>query len=145
MPKNKEVSSIRWGVNEVFFPNLYVVYLSYWLWPLPFRSFSALRCPICQFLILESDPLEFCLGNPTSLGQWAQGSSPLSLLWDSVYLVLCWGPWSTWIWVLCNVTYMGLVSFFYILIASYTRTIYWRCFLFFHCACLASLSKIKCP
>jgi hypothetical protein len=68
-----------------------------------------------------------CLGN-FPLCQWVQGSFPLSLLLDSVYLVLCWGPWSTWTWALYKVTNMGLFSFFYIQIASLTSTTYWRCF-----------------
>lgn len=33
--------------------------------------------------------------------QWVWDSHPLSLLLDSVYLVLCWGPWSTWTWAFC--------------------------------------------
>jgi hypothetical protein len=63
----------------------------------------ALWSPIYQFLILEPEPLEFCLEN-FPLCQWIQGSFPLSLLLDSVCLVLCWGPWSTWSWALCVVT-----------------------------------------
>jgi hypothetical protein len=39
---------------------------------------------------------------------------------------------------------MGLFSFFYIQTASYTSTIYWRCF-FSHNKFLYSVSKIKCP
>ena len=49
--------------------------------------------PMYQFLILEHEPLELCLGN-FPLCQWLWASFPLPLLLDSVYLVLCWGPWS---------------------------------------------------
>lgn len=37
------------------------------------------------------------------LCQWGQNYSALSFLPDSVYLVLCWGPWSICIWVLYRV------------------------------------------
>jgi hypothetical protein len=61
--------------------------------------------------------MEFCLGN-FPLSQWVQSSFPLSLLLDSVYLALCWGPWSTWTWALYKVTNKGLFLFFYIQTAS---------------------------
>ena len=55
--------------------------------------------------------LVFCLGI-CLLCQWVQGSPPVSPLLDFVYLVLCWGSWSTWIkfftgwklWVYCYTT-----------------------------------------
>jgi hypothetical protein len=49
------------------------------------------RGPICQFLILENRLLVFCSGK-FPLCPCIQGSSPLSLLLVSVYLVLCGGP-----------------------------------------------------
>ena len=58
--------------------------------------------------------------------QWVWGSFPLSFLLRSVYLVLCWGPWSTWTWALCKMINLDVFSFFYIQTASWTSTIYWR-------------------
>jgi hypothetical protein len=63
--------------------------MSYWLCPLPYRSFPVLWGPIYQLLVLEHELLEFCLEN-FPLYQWAQGSFTLSLLLDSVCLVLYW-------------------------------------------------------
>jgi hypothetical protein len=110
---------------------------------LPYRSFPVSRGPIYQFLTLEHGPLEFYLGK-FCLCQWVQASFLLALLLDSIYLVLCWGPWFTWTRVLCKVKNIGLFSFFYIQTASKTST-RGRFFFFFHCIFLASLSKIKCP
>ena len=58
-------------------------------------SFSILWGSICWLFILEYKTLVFCSRNfPLCPGVW--GSSPLSLLLISVYLVLCGSPWSTW-------------------------------------------------
>ena len=38
---------------------------------------------------------------------------PLILLWGSVCIVLCWGPWYIWTWVLCMVLDIDLLAFFY--------------------------------
>jgi hypothetical protein len=51
------------------------------------KLFSSIRS-ICQLLILEPEPLVFCSGN-FPLCQCVQGSFLLSLLLDSVYVVLC--------------------------------------------------------
>jgi hypothetical protein len=74
------------------------------------QTLSSFRSPIYQFLILEHEPLEFCLGQ-FPLCQWVQGSFPLYLLLVSVYLVLCWGSWYTLTWALCKVTNIDLFSF----------------------------------
>lgn len=49
----------------------------------------------------------FCLGS-CLLHQCIQGFFLFSLLSDLVYPILCWGLWSTWIWVLCRVINMDL-------------------------------------
>jgi hypothetical protein len=49
---------------------------------------------------------------------WVWDSIALSLLLDSEYLLLWWGPWSIWTWVLCELTNRVLFSFFYIQTAS---------------------------
>lgn len=49
----------------------------------------------------------FCSGS-CLLCQWVQVYSPLSLLLDSVYLVICRGLWSAWTWVLCQHFTMAL-------------------------------------
>ena len=54
----------------------------------------------------------------------------LSLLWGSVWLVLCWGLRSIWTWVLCMAIDVDLFAFFYLFIVSYVSTIYWICFFF---------------
>ena len=55
--------------------------------------------PICQLSILGHKPLVFRSGN-FPLWPCVWGSSPLSLLLDSLYLVLCGGLLSTWTWAL---------------------------------------------
>jgi hypothetical protein len=47
-----------------------------------------------------------------------------------MYLVLCWCHWFAWTWALCKVVNMDLYLFFYMQNASFTSTIYCRCFLF---------------
>ena len=69
------------------FPNLQVIDLTYWHCLLLYRGFSVSWDPIYHFLILESEPLASFLGNFT-LCQWIFGSFSLSLLWDSVCLVI---------------------------------------------------------
>jgi hypothetical protein len=51
---------------------------------------------------LRPETLVFCSGK-FPLCQCIWGYFPLSLLWDSEYLVLFWGPWFTWIWALYKV------------------------------------------
>jgi hypothetical protein len=77
-----------------------------------FVCFSVSWGPICQLLILEPDPLVFCLGK-VSLCQCTWVPFPLSLLLDSVCLALCLGAWSTLTWTLCSVTNMDGFAFFY--------------------------------
>ena len=48
-----------------------------------------------------------CLGS-CLLCQCGQDYSPLPLLSGSMHLVLCWGLWSTWTWILCRNRY-GLI------------------------------------
>ena len=52
---------------------------------------ASCKFPICQFLILEHEPLVFFLFRNVPLCSCIQGSSPPSLLLVSVYLVLCGG------------------------------------------------------
>ena len=80
-------------------PSLLFAILSHWQCTRPYRSFLILCGFICLFLILEHKPLVFCSGT-FPLSPCAQDFSPLSLLLDSVYLVLCGGLWSTWTWAL---------------------------------------------
>jgi hypothetical protein len=54
----------------------------------------------------------FCLGK-FPLYLCAKGSSPLSFLLVSVYLVLCGGPWFTWIGALHKEIRMDGFAFFY--------------------------------
>ena len=82
-----------------------------------------------------------CLGN-SPLCQWVQGSFPFPLLLDSVYLVLCWGPWSTWTWTLCKVTNIFIFIFLYT-DSKLDQHHLLKMLSLFHCIFLASLSKIK--
>ena len=100
-----------------------------WLHHLFYRCFAVSWGPTFQLLTLEPEPLVFCPENVPCANAFC-GYYSLSLLLDSVYLVLCWGPWSTWTWTLCKVINMDLFSFSYLQTASWTSTIYWRCFLF---------------
>jgi hypothetical protein len=134
------------GLVKFFSPILLVANLSYQSYLVPYKSFSVSWGPIYQFLILEHESLKFCLGI-FPLCQWVWGSFPISLLFNSVYLVLCWVPWITWTSALCKVTNMGLFSIFYRGTASLTSTTYWRCFnisiVYFWCLCQRS-SDCKC-
>jgi hypothetical protein len=77
-------------------------------------------------LDLRHKQLVFCSGNfPLCPRVW--GFSPLSLLLVSVYLVLCGGPWSTWNWALYKKIGIYWFVFFYMLTASWTNTICWKC------------------
>ena len=89
---------------------------------LSFRRFHLLFrwVSVLLGLYLESDLLSHCV----------QVYFPLSFLWGSVCLVLCWGLWSIWNWVLCIVIAMDLFAFFYMLIFNYASTICWIYFLF---------------
>lgn len=62
------------------------------------------------------------------LCQWVRGYLPYSLLLDSGYLVLCWGPRFIWSWVLYRVRNKDLISFY--ILSSLTSTTCWRCYLF---------------
>jgi hypothetical protein len=64
------------------------------------------------------------------LWQWPESYSPLPLLSGSIYLVLCWGLWYIWSWVLFRVISMGLFGFFYIQITHDQFHFFWRGCLF---------------
>lgn len=51
-------------------------------------------------------------------------ATPLLVLTGSVYLDLCWGLGSTWIWVLCSVIDMDLFIFYFILIFTWTSNMF---------------------
>ena len=115
------------GLVKIFH-YLLVAVLSYWQYPLPYRSFAILWSPICWFLILEHKTL-FCSGTfPLCPCTW--GFFPLTLLLVSGYLVLCGGPWSTGTWALYKEVRVGRYAFFYMLTASWTNTICLKCCLF---------------
>ena len=78
-------------------------------------------------MILEPEPLVFCSGN-FCLCRCVRGCSfPLSILLESVYLVLCGVPWSTWTWALYKEIRMGQFAFFYVLTATWASTVCWIC------------------
>jgi hypothetical protein len=86
-------------------------FLSYWQCPLPCRNF--INC------------LFECLSNQSSVQEVVSCTSEFKaisyffLLLDLVYLVLSWGPWSTWPCVLCRVMSIDLfVLLFYVQIYS---------------------------
>jgi len=94
--------------------------------PFPYRSFAILRAPTSQFLILMPKSIVFFSGKfPLCL--CVPDSSPLCLLLNSVYLVLCGCVWYTWIWVLYKEIRMGRFSFLYMLTSTWTRTLCWKC------------------
>jgi hypothetical protein len=93
-------------------------------------SFVILWGLICHFLTLEYKLFLFCSEN-FPLCPCARGSSLLSLLFVSVYLVLSGGPWSTSTWVLYKEIRMDQFAFFYMLTVSWTGTICWKCCLLF--------------
>jgi len=72
----------------------------------------------------------FCSGK-FPLCSWVWGSFLLSFLFDSLYLVLCGGPWSTWTWALYEEIKMDQFVFFYMWTSTWTNTIWWKCCLFF--------------
>ena len=84
------------GLVKIFFPNLWVDDFSYRLCPLSYRNFPVSWGRIYQFLILEHDALEFCLGI-FPLWPWVQGAFALSYIRFSISH-LSWGPWSTKTW-----------------------------------------------
>ena len=110
------------------FPNLESVALFYWQYPLLYRFLFSLG-PFYKLLIFVAVLLVFCSGSYV-WWQCIQNYSPPDFLWSSVYLVLCWGIWSTWTWVLCMVIVMSQFVFTYILTFSYISTICWRCYIF---------------
>ena len=61
-------------------------YISPWQYPLPYICFVILSGPICEFLILEHNPLVF-YSEKFPLCPCDQGSSMLALLLVSVYFV----------------------------------------------------------
>ena len=97
------------------------------------EAFHFLWGLICQLLILKPEPLVFSSGN-FPLCQCIQGYFPLSILLDSVYLILCEGPWYTWTWALYKGINMDQFSFCYM---QTTSTIVEDA-LFSHCIVLAS-------
>jgi hypothetical protein len=96
---------------------------------LPYCSFAILWGPTCQFMILEHKLLEFC-SRKFPLYACVQGYSQISILLVSVYLILWGGPWSTWTWALYKEIRMDRFALFYMLSASWTSTICWKCCLF---------------
>ena len=103
--------------------------LSYWQCPLSYRCFAISWGPICWFLIFLYKLLVFCSGK-FLLCPCVQGSSPRSLLLVSVYLILCGGPRSIWTWALYKKIRMDQFTLFYMLTASWTKTISWKYCLF---------------
>jgi hypothetical protein len=56
---------------------------------------------------------------------------PLSLVLDSMYLVLCGGSWSKLTWALYKAVSVNQLAFFYMWTDTWTSTICWICCLFF--------------
>jgi hypothetical protein len=73
------------------------------------KTSSVLWNSIYELLILVSELVVFCSGI-FLVCQCVQSSFPFSLLLDLVCMVLCWGLWSTWTWILCRVIDMGLFT-----------------------------------
>ena len=71
----------------------------------------------------------FCSGNSPLCG-CVHGFFLLSLQLDSVYLILCGGPWSTWTWALKKEIRMDRFAFVNMLTATWASTICWKCCLF---------------
>jgi len=101
-----------------------------WQGSLSYRSFAILWGPICDFLILVHKPLVSCSGN-FHLCPHVRGSSQLSLILVSVYLVFCGGSWFTCTWALYKEIRMDRFAFFYMLTTCWTNNIFWKHCLFF--------------
>ena len=96
----------------------WVFFIFYWQCPLCQRIFAILWGPICLFFILKHKPFMFCSGN-FPLCPCVQGFSPLSLLLDSVYLILCGGLWFTWTWALYKKIRMDQFVFEFVYMVDY--------------------------
>ena len=83
---------------------------------------SLIICPI-DYDVCLTEAFQFHEDSLNSLSQsmshwstvrkgWVWGFSPLSHILDTVHIVLCWGPWTTWNWDLCKVTDLHLFPFF---------------------------------
>ena len=81
---------------KIFSQSVSCLFLSYWQYLLPYRSFAILWVPICRFLILEHRPLLFCLGKfllcPCLLGVSPTFSSinfsVSGFMWSSLILLV---------------------------------------------------------
>ena len=78
------------------------------------------------FLVLQHESLVSCTGT-FPLWQCVWGSLLLSLVLDSMYLVLRGGPWVTWTWALYKEIRIHQFAFFYMQTASWTSTNCWKC------------------
>ena len=78
------------------------------------------------FLVLQHESLVSCTGT-FPLWQCVWGSLLLSLVLDSMYLVLCGGPWVTWTRALYKEIRIHQFAFFYMQTASWTSTNCWKC------------------
>ena len=85
------------------------------------------------------EPLVFCSGS-CLLYRWVQGYLSLSVLLDWVYLVLCWGLWFIWTWVLGRVINMDHLHFYTCSIQLNKHHLL-KMLSLFQCKVLASLSK----
>lgn len=86
-----------------------------------------------RFRLLTVDLSAFTtkvLFRKSSLCQYVQDYSLLSLLSKSVYLFSCWCLWSTWTWVLCRMTGIDQFVFFNMKPYNLISTICWRSCLF---------------
>jgi hypothetical protein len=89
----------------------------------PYRSSTILWGPICGLLIIEHETLVCWSGN-FPLCQCVWGTSILSVLLDSAYIVLWGGPWFTWTWALYKEIRKDQFAFFYMLTTKWTNTIF---------------------
>ena len=78
------------------------------------------------FLVLQHESLVSCTGT-FPLWQCVWGSLLLSLVLDSMYLVLRGGPWVTWTRALYKEIRIHQFAFFYMQTASWTSTNCWKC------------------
>jgi hypothetical protein len=108
------------------FPNVWVAVFSYWQCTLPYRSFSIFWGLICQFLILQHEPLVFYSGKLV-LCQCAWCFFLGSFLLVSAYLVLCGGFLFTWTLPLYKDLRMDQFAFFYMLSSSWSNITSWKC------------------